>query len=906
MRLGEPKFASRGNAPSSDITGQLTARLHLRAASYDIELELVLRRWLAALLPAHAVTLLNPGPVLPGPMGNVPWASFFQTLSDGVILCELINKVLNQPDSRIKIETSGKRLARYRNVSAYLAASGKLGIPSFTMDALQEGRDPSAVQLNLHRLYLFETRRAKKLQAKRLSRESSQASRRSSRHSSQTSLNGSSQSLASAAGTTHPAALHARTPISAMAPTTQFSTENEYERLLREIDDILVVGNSDNVVVQSRDPSSTDLGLPSGPIEAASPEASPDGRPVVPPIVTKASKAKQTEPINGRQPTMSEATRRFLQQLDEQNLMTPKDDSSWDVPESEEKEMVNWVNSKLRDQVPSPVGVSHCLGDDDMKRGEERPTRISNVGKDFRTGVVLLELLEALGTNVGHYEREVTSLYDCASNVSLAIRGLSAATFCPNFRPLEIVKGNAAATMEVLKYVREKFDVSLPALHTFSYFYDRLLEHTHSWKTTNLAPMKPQRTPDVSQTVQLIRKLVLNQAKKSTPQLRILSTQTQLLAVNPPPEPSAPKAAAAKDEARTHVSASAIEISQAHATMRKHIVEELVSSEQKYCENIRLLLLDYAEPLQHAGGLKEEELVPLTGRIRDIWRAHLKLLADLEDELAQWNDTSSVADIFRHHLPHLSCYGTYMKAYSRMAVHLAYAQRFNPEIAAIVQQFNGKVASQNGLWLESYMLMPIQRLPRIVLMLRDMVKHTPPTWEEAEDLANIIERLEGLLKNINSEIPQQHTTALKEMQTIILSAEGSMDAMACLSPDSSLVATAQLEGYKITKGGKSSSGEDSNMHRVVVTTAGMLLTSQKMAAQRKKVLGLIKTGTIVPDSTRKMEIQWWSTWKDCTVSLLGNAITAVNPVPEIGVCKMSFEDASDAEVVFKAVKKLAL
>jgi hypothetical protein len=69
--------------------------------------------------------------------------------------------------------------------------------------------------------------------------------------------------------------------------------------------------------------------------------------------------------------------------------------------------------------------------------------------------------LQALGTNVGQYEHEVTSLYDCAANVSLAIRGLSAATFCPNFRPLEIVKGNASATMEVLKYIREKFDGDL-------------------------------------------------------------------------------------------------------------------------------------------------------------------------------------------------------------------------------------------------------------------------------------------------------------------------------------------------------------------------------------------------------------------------------------------------------------
>lgn len=71
----------------------------------------------------------------------------------------------------------------------------------------------------------------------------------------------------------------------------------------------------------------------------------------------------------------------------------------------------------------------------------------------------LNRLNKALGNNVGPYERHPTSLYDCAENLAVAIRSLSAATFCPAFRPLDIVKGNAQATMEILKYVREKFDV---------------------------------------------------------------------------------------------------------------------------------------------------------------------------------------------------------------------------------------------------------------------------------------------------------------------------------------------------------------------------------------------------------------------------------------------------------------
>ena len=160
MRLSDQRATNGGG----DITGQLTARLALKATNYDVELEYVLRRWIATLLPNHADVLLEPGPPLPGPMGNVPWASFFQTLSDGIILCELANRVTPPLEPRIKIETNtGKRLHKFRNVSSYISFSANVGLPTFTMDALLEGRDPSAVQLNLHRLYLVETRRAKKV-----------------------------------------------------------------------------------------------------------------------------------------------------------------------------------------------------------------------------------------------------------------------------------------------------------------------------------------------------------------------------------------------------------------------------------------------------------------------------------------------------------------------------------------------------------------------------------------------------------------------------------------------------------------------------------------------------------------------------------------------------------------------
>jgi hypothetical protein len=351
-----------------------------------------------------------------------------------------------------------------------------------------------------------------------------------------------------------------------------------------------------------------------------------------------------------------------------------------------------------------------------------------------------------------------------------------------------------------------------------------------------------------------------------------------------------------------HVAASAMEISMAHATMRKHIVRELVSSEQKYCDNLRFLCQEYADRVQALQCLSEEEKIALTGRVQDILSTHQELLDDLEDELAHWNDTSAISGTLRKHIPSLVSYRTYMKSYSRIGLNIAYKQRFQPAIATITQHFNGRVASQGGLWLDSYLLMPIQRLPRIVLMLRDMLKHTPPTWVDSQELAAVVEQLEAVLKSINAEIPQQHTVSLKEMQMLISNYEGGTDCLRCLTPESNMVAGSNLESFKVTKGGKSVGSDDADLQRVVITTSGILVTTQKMEAQRKKMLGRNKSGTIVPDSARKIEVPWYAVWSDCSATLQSSSILVTSSVEAAGSCKMVLDDAEEANKLFKQIR----
>ncbi len=61
-------------------------------------------------------------------------------------------------------------------------------------------------------------------------------------------------------------------------------------------------------------------------------------------------------------------------------------------------------------------------------------------------------------------------------------------------------------------------------------------------------------------------------------------------------------------------------------------------------------------------------------------------------------------------------------------------KRERPWFASFVEHIQTNRAIRN---LESYLILPVQRLPRYVLLLREMHKHTPRTHSDYDLLAKV-------------------------------------------------------------------------------------------------------------------------------------------------------------------------
>jgi len=71
----------------------------------------------------------------------------------------------------------------------------------------------------------------------------------------------------------------------------------------------------------------------------------------------------------------------------------------------------------------------------------------------------------------------------------------------------------------------------------------------------------------------------------------------------------------------------------------------------------------------------------------------------------------------------------------------------SPEFAAFIKK-QTRVSRQ--LQLEDFLIMPVQRLPRYVLLLKEIAKHTEPGHPDEEHLKTVLDKLQEILSFLNN------------------------------------------------------------------------------------------------------------------------------------------------------------
>ncbi|ELP88863.1 Rho guanine nucleotide exchange factor, putative [Entamoeba invadens IP1] len=191
---------------------------------------------------------------------------------------------------------------------------------------------------------------------------------------------------------------------------------------------------------------------------------------------------------------------------------------------------------------------------------------------------------------------------------------------------------------------------------------------------------------------------------------------------------------------------------------RQKVSQELLSTERTYVKMLKTCLRVYADPLQTAN----PPIFPPTLYkaiflfFRDIVSVNEVFLQSLEELDKKHQLVVGLSSCFLGTLPYLRVYRMFVgnNTTGLQAVdeveHMKNCEKFLKECAR-----KNTTSDEQIQPLRSYLILPIQRVPRYSLLLSDFLKHTKKEDPFLDEISSLVGSVKALAKDINDEVKLQ-------------------------------------------------------------------------------------------------------------------------------------------------------
>jgi RhoGEF domain len=182
---------------------------------------------------------------------------------------------------------------------------------------------------------------------------------------------------------------------------------------------------------------------------------------------------------------------------------------------------------------------------------------------------------------------------------------------------------------------------------------------------------------------------------------------------------------------------------------------EIVSTEAVYTKNIEFIVERFVYPLQSKAqklGVSPEHVKILCSNLAMLVRLHQEVLTSMTRK-----KHPKIERIFIKHADFFKIYVQYINNFEKMldVFNELYEQR------SFRQWMSNHVAISH-LDIMSYFIMPVQRLPRYVLLLREMEKRTPQEHRSHPLLLLAVQRMEEIAEAVN-----QHKEHFERIEAVV-------------------------------------------------------------------------------------------------------------------------------------------
>uniref|UniRef100_A0A4W4E3J3 Rho guanine nucleotide exchange factor 10 n=1 Tax=Electrophorus electricus TaxID=8005 RepID=A0A4W4E3J3_ELEEL len=185
--------------------------------------------------------------------------------------------------------------------------------------------------------------------------------------------------------------------------------------------------------------------------------------------------------------------------------------------------------------------------------------------------------------------------------------------------------------------------------------------------------------------------------------------------------------------------------------VRRCILESILESEKSYLQALKRILEQYEKPLLEIEPqlLSRRKCKVVFHRVRDILQCHALFQIALASRVADWDLLQTIGDVFVASFSKsmvLDAYGDYVNNFSTAMGAVRKACSSKPGFLEFLKQ--RQECNPERLSLYGLLIKPIQRFPQFIVLLQEMLRHTPVGHTDRLPLQMALTELETLAEKL--------------------------------------------------------------------------------------------------------------------------------------------------------------
>ncbi|XP_071112496.1 intersectin-1-like [Haliotis cracherodii] len=193
---------------------------------------------------------------------------------------------------------------------------------------------------------------------------------------------------------------------------------------------------------------------------------------------------------------------------------------------------------------------------------------------------------------------------------------------------------------------------------------------------------------------------------------------------------------------------------------RQNYINELISTEESYMADMSIVSEAFIQPLQNSKVLTDEELHNVFVNWRELIVCNMKLLNGLKVRKkmsGKGKPISMIGDLLCENLPHMTVYVRFCSCQLSAAALIQRKTEHSPEFVETHKRCLHDPRTKN-MPLSSFLLKPMQRITKYPLMIKEIIKYTPPEHPDHQNLVDALAKAEELCTQVNEGVREKENS----------------------------------------------------------------------------------------------------------------------------------------------------